>query len=150
MRQSKGDLLDVNVWLALAAEDHVHHEIARTYWESQSAESIAFCRITMLSFLRLATNAVVMAGRPFTAPEAWTLYREFRAERGIIMAAEPAGLETQMAKWSEMVDFPARRWTDCALAGWAVASNLRIVSFDGDYNLFPGLSFLHLDGKGPS
>ena len=67
------------------------------------------------------------------------------------MSPEPARLEVQIATWSEVEGFPSRRWTDCALAAWASASNMRLVSFDRDYEQFPGLSFLHLgpDAGGP-
>jgi len=42
------DLPDVNVWLALADENHLHHPRARVYWQRESASSIAFCRATIL------------------------------------------------------------------------------------------------------
>src|SRR5690348_597886 len=113
------DLLDVNVWLALAAEDHVHHKRARKYWESEAGAEVAFCRVTMLGFLRLATNSTVMAGRPFSVAEAWALYRGFRSEPGVVVLAEPGGLEEQMASWSAVPAFSPSRWTDCALAAWA-------------------------------
>jgi predicted nucleic acid-binding protein len=50
------DLLDVNVWLALADENHAYHKTAIAYWQDQSAPEIAFCRVTALSFLRLSTH----------------------------------------------------------------------------------------------
>jgi predicted nucleic acid-binding protein len=46
------DLLDVNVWLALVDENHVHHERALYYWQNQADSQIAFCRVTLLTFFR--------------------------------------------------------------------------------------------------
>ena len=53
---NSADLLDANVWLALAAEAHSHHEPARAYWEKRAAPVAAFCRITQMTFLRLLTD----------------------------------------------------------------------------------------------
>ena len=144
MRAKRADLLDVNVWLALADEDHVHHERAKRYWETEAAAEVSFCRLTMLALFRLLTNAKVMVGRPFSPREAWALYREFLAGPGVSVLAEPPGLEQQMAAWSDSDHFSAHRWTDCALAAWARIGNCRLVSFDGDYSRFEGLHFLHL------
>src|SRR5579872_6731962 len=58
------DLPDINLWLALSVGDHAHHERAERYWYDESAEEIAFCRITALGFLRLCTNSSVMSGAP--------------------------------------------------------------------------------------
>jgi predicted nucleic acid-binding protein len=50
-------LPDVNIWIALAAEDHVHHVPARDWFAAQPAASVAFCRITQMGLLRLLTNS---------------------------------------------------------------------------------------------
>ena len=49
-------LLDVNVWIALAAERHTHHRVARYWFSNLQDEKLAFCRLTQLGFLRLLTN----------------------------------------------------------------------------------------------
>jgi predicted nucleic acid-binding protein len=53
-------LLDVNVWIALAAERHTHHRVARHWFSNLQDEKLAFCRLTQLGFLRLLTNKHVM------------------------------------------------------------------------------------------
>ena len=141
---SRIDLLDVNVWLALSSEDHVHHDVARQYWENHASEEIAFCRLTMLGLLRLTTNSSVMAGRPFTPSEAWLLYRGFRKQDGVILLEEPSNYEVRMAAWSDQKDFSSQRWTDCALASWAYETKSRMVSFDSGFSRFERLTFLHL------
>ena len=94
------DLPDINVWLALACEDHQHHLRARRYWERESAPQLAFCRVTMLGLLRLATNATIMQNRPFLAAEAWKIYRDFLALPEVEFLAEPAGIEHQFAAYT--------------------------------------------------
>ncbi|MEO7416556.1 MAG: VapC toxin family PIN domain ribonuclease, partial [Thermoanaerobaculia bacterium] len=64
------DLPDINVWLAFSVVDHPHHQRARRYWYEESGDQLAFCRLTSLGFLRLATNATVMGGQPLTVPQA--------------------------------------------------------------------------------
>jgi len=138
------DLPDINVWLALTCEDHQHHLRARQYWEVESAERLAFCRITMLGLLRLATNAKVMQNHPFRPAEAWKIYRDFLALPEVLFVAEPTGIEHQFVLNSETAHFPASRWTDAYLAAFASTTGFRMVSFDSDFQRFPELDFLHL------
>ena len=138
------DLPDLNVWLALTCEDHQHHRRARRYWESEGAPRLAFCRVTMLGLLRLATNAKVMQNRPFTPAEAWKIYRDFIALPEVSFLGEATDIEAQFAAYSEAADFPATRWTDAYLAAFAQGTGCRLVSFDADFHRFPGLDFLHL------
>ena len=138
------DLLDVNVWLALADENHQHHERALVYWEQESGDTLAFCRVTMLSFLRLSTNQKVMAAQPFTANEAWAAYRAFRALPEVQFINEPPKFEGAMAKLTDLASFPASRWTDSYLAALALSTNSRLVSFDADFVSVKALAFLHL------
>ena len=54
------DLLDVNLWLALAHERHAHHGRARRYWETEGLPAAAMCRVTQMAFLRMLTNKTIM------------------------------------------------------------------------------------------
>ena len=138
------DLPDVNVWLALTCEDHQHHLRARHYWEHEGARRLAFCRVSMLGLLRLATNATVMGNHPFVPPEAWKIYRDFIALPEVLFLTEPTGIEIQFAAYSEATTFRPNRWTDAYLAAFANDTGCRVVSFDADFHRFPGLDFLHL------
>jgi toxin-antitoxin system PIN domain toxin len=139
------DLPDVNVWLALACEDHQHHLRARRYWERDGAPRLAFCRVSMLGLLRLTTNATVMQNRPFTPVEAWKIYRDFIALPEVLFLVESIGIEAQFAAYSETAAFRPSRWTDAYLAALAHETGCRLVSFDSDFHRFPGLDFLHLE-----
>ncbi|MDP1902558.1 MAG: hypothetical protein Q8K96_19230 [Rubrivivax sp.] len=55
-----GDLPDVNVWLALAVQEHPHHAAARQYWANEAAARLHFCRVTMLGLVRLLTQPRLM------------------------------------------------------------------------------------------
>jgi uncharacterized protein len=144
MPPSSLDLPDINVWLALINENHAHHQRARAYWETGNWEKIAFCRVTMLGLMRLATNTHVMAGHPFLPSEIWDAYRRLTALPEVIFLQEPKGLEKTLETCTHPKEFHPGHWTDAYLAAFALESNCRIVSFDGDFKAFKNLSFLHL------
>jgi toxin-antitoxin system PIN domain toxin len=139
------DLPDVNVWLAFSVADHVHHQRARHYWYEESGDQLAFCRVTALGFLRLATNAPVMGGQPLTVRQAWQVYGGFRQLPEVMLAAEPEGCEAWLEQWALEDSSKPRHWTDAYLAAFAKAGGLRLVSFDGDFTRFDGLNLLRLE-----
>jgi predicted nucleic acid-binding protein len=49
-------LPDVNVWLALAFDEHEHHSAAEDWFEDVGEAACSFCRLSQQGFLRLATN----------------------------------------------------------------------------------------------
>jgi predicted nucleic acid-binding protein len=61
------DLLDVNLWVALVDKRHPYHPLAEAYWSENGMSRCAFCRITMLGFLRLCTSPTA-CGRMPTSP----------------------------------------------------------------------------------
>ncbi len=138
------DLPDVNVWLALTDERHVHHQAARQYWSEQRAEYIAFCRITMLALLRLVTHSQVMSGSPFTNDEAWNIYRTYRNLPITRFLTETENIEATLSSLTADPALPHRLWTDAYLAAFAITSGSRLVSFDTDFTRFPDLDLLIL------
>jgi uncharacterized protein len=139
------DLPDINVWLAFSVADHAHHQRARSYWYEESADRLAFCRVTALGLLRLLTNGTAMGGQPLTVPQAWQAYRAFHDLPEVMLAAEPEGCEDWLERWALGQRATARQWTDAYLAAFAKAGGLRLVSFDGDFTHFDGLDLLRLE-----
>jgi len=137
------DLLDVNVWLALADADHKHHAVARDYWLKLDAPLLAFCRISMLGFLRLSTQPKVLSFTP-SMREAWNLYRQYLSDPRVVFINEPQDFETSMENLTYAPGFVHRLWTDAYLAALAVASGSRLVSLDSDFQTFNDLNFLQL------
>ncbi|MEM1202480.1 MAG: TA system VapC family ribonuclease toxin [Acidobacteriota bacterium] len=138
------DLLDVNVWLALAVPDHPHHPRARRYWEEEAGPQLAFCRVTSLALVRLLTQPAVMGDDPLDPAAAWTYYRDFTELKEVIVADEPPGLERYLGSWATGSEARPRLWTDAYLAAFAQAGAFRLVTFDGDFRTFPGLRALRL------
>src|ERR1017187_748892 len=81
---------DVNVWLALLLEHHVHRPSALAWW-TQTDSDAAFTRLTQMSVLRLLTTAATMDGQPLTMVQAWLAYdRLFEDERVYFIRNRPA------------------------------------------------------------
>ena len=62
-RFSKSSLFpDVNVWVALTYQGHVHHSAARGWFVSLHADArLFFCRVTQLGLLRLLTTEALVS-----------------------------------------------------------------------------------------
>jgi len=137
------DLLDVNVWLALVDENHVHHEKAITYWREQSASEIAFCRVTALAFLRLSTHPKILS-RPLSSEEAWDVYQRYRVDARVGFILDSPGVDQGFMEYTRQSGFMHQLWTDCYLAALASFRNCRVVSFDQDFHRFSKLAFLDI------
>ena len=116
------DLPDINVWLALVDENHIHHTTASQYWHDQLNHQAAFCRITMLGLLRLSTHPQILS-RTLTHEEAWGIYRQYLANPAVCFLAEPATTEAQFATLSLAINLPHRLWTDTYLVQQPVGSS---------------------------
>src|ERR1039458_3656345 len=123
-------LPDVNVWIALAAERHTHHQVARHWFSNLPDEKLAFCRLTQLGFLRLLTNKHVMQEEVMSPHEAWQAYRVLRSDRQIGYASEPNELPETWQAFTEGPLTSPNLWTDAYLCSFASAARLTLVTFD--------------------
>lgn len=140
----QADLLDLNVWLALASETHMHHSQALHYWEQQAAERVLFCTVTALGLVRLVSQPKLMGTAVKNAAEASALLEAFLSQPGVAMPApEHDGWDIVHALL-RTGEVPARHCTDAYLAGLAMANGWRLVSFDRDFQRFTGLNWLAL------
>ncbi len=137
------DLLDVNVWLALAHPGHSHHKAALNYWSGATTQ-MAFCRTSMQGFLRLLTQPAVMGEAVHTAEEAWDIYTAYLSSGRATFLPEPATTEAQMRSFTTRPGFRVRDWTDAYLASFAVTAGCRMVSFDSGFKQYETLDFLPL------
>ena len=138
------DLLDANVWLALAFEAHSQHLAAKNYWEGSAAATAAFCRVTQMTFLRLLTNRTVMGVHVLSTSAAWKKSSEFLALPEIQLVDEPHGIEDDWERFSKTGRSSPNLWTDAYLAAFAHSSGFRLVTFDKGFSKFDGLDCLIL------
>lgn len=123
-------LPDVNVWIALAAERHIHHRPARDWFNGLRDEKLAFCRITQMGFLRLLTNKHVMQEDARSPDEAWQAYRILRLDRRIGYLAEPNELPEVWNLFTQSRLTSPNLWTDAYLCAFTHAARLTFVTFD--------------------
>jgi uncharacterized protein len=124
---------DVNTWLALAWDGHVHHPQA-ALWFAQLPDRcrILFSRYSQLGLLRLVTNAQVMGESVIAIADAFALYDELLEDSRIELAAEPAGVERLMRSAARpLARQPATKALgDLYLIAFAAAAQATMVTFD--------------------
>jgi uncharacterized protein len=120
---------DVNIWLALASSEHVHHAIAKQWWK-QHTGLIAFSRFTQLGFLRLVTMALVMDGKPLTNSEAMRVYDRFFDDDRVIFVSEPPDVEKGFREKAASRVAAPNLWTDAWLLAVADGGEGKLVTFD--------------------
>lgn len=143
----RGDLPDVNVWLALSAPSHPHHAAAQSYWRQKELPAVWFNRVTMLALLRLLCQPKVMGAATVTLARAAAVYDHFMNMPEVGFLSEPARcapLLTQMLAGTDGGTPLPRLLTDMYLAAFATAAGLRLVTFDRDFLRFKGLDMLRL------
>lgn len=129
-------LADVNVWLALAFESHVHHPSARNWFDSAADGSCFFCRLTQQGFLRLATNPKAFGDEAVPLRDAWRLYDAFVGDPRVACAVEPPNLEVLWRGHTQRRSFSPKVWNDAYLAAFAEAASLEIVTFDSGFTQY--------------
>ncbi len=120
---------DLNVWLALAAPEHVHSPLARRWWRQEEG-TIAFCRLTQLGFLRLMTTAAAMDGKPLTIAEAWRVYDRFYDDDRVTFLPEPLEVEKRFREKAAARIASPKVWADAWLLAFAQAADGVLVTFD--------------------
>jgi toxin-antitoxin system PIN domain toxin len=142
---TQGDLPDINVWLALAVQEHPHHAQAQRYWASLHEPGAAravlgpdlwFCRVTMLGLVRLLCQPKAVGPGALDPRAARQLYAQYRALPRVGLLSEPRSCDDSLRALVDTQPLPARLWTDAYLAALARASGLRLVTFDRDFERF--------------
>src|SRR5437879_11906861 len=86
---------DINVWIALTYEGHIHHRAAKNWFDPLGGSARLFvCRFTQLGLLRLLTAEAVMGQEEeMSLAEPWGGYDAGLAEGRLGCREEPARLE---------------------------------------------------------
>ncbi len=132
-------LPDVNLWLALAFQSHVHHSVAKAWFESRSGGECVLCRMTQQGLLRLATNPRAFGPEAMSLAGVWRFYDDLLADPRVEFITEPQGVESVWRSYTERGVFTAKVWNDAYLAAFANVGNLRIATFDRDFRQFANL-----------
>ncbi len=134
-------LPDINVWLALAFESHVHHAAASDWFEGLTSEGRAFVRLTQQGFLRLATNPKAFEAETVTMADAWRMYDAFLADPRISFSGEPTGVERFWRGYTERQTYSPKVWNDAFLAALARAADYKLITFDKGFAPYSDLKY---------
>jgi toxin-antitoxin system PIN domain toxin len=122
-------LPDVNVLVALAWPNHVHHERARGWFEANHRKGWATCPVTESGFVRVSSNRKVIpdARRP---GDAILLLREMTALAGHVFWTD--GTSLARSRWIEADRLVGHgQVTDAHLCAVALEHEGLLVTFDG-------------------
>lgn len=137
-------LPDVNVWIALTSDQHVHHKAAKRWIQKLETEKLAFCRITELGFLRLLTNRHVMAEGTLAPAQAWDIYDTLRMDSRITFVPEPPGFSSHWCQTGNLISGGPNAWTDAYLAAFASCEQMTVATFDRRFKALNQCSILTL------
>lgn len=123
---------DVNVWLALSYQRHVHHPAAKAWFERLDENArLCFCRFTQLGLLRLLTTDAVMGDdKVLSQAEAWRVYDSLNGDERILFLEEPSTMEATFRAFSRDTRPAPKDWADSYLMAFAAVAGLRLATFD--------------------
>ena len=122
---------DINVWMALTHGRHVHHTVARDWFNELDADArFCFCRFTQLGLLRLLTAEAVMGDEVLHQPEAWAIYDSWMQDDRVDSLEEPPGLDRRLRARTRLKQAAPKTWADAYLAAFAESAQLTLVTFD--------------------
>ncbi|MGC2639022.1 MAG: TA system VapC family ribonuclease toxin [Acidobacteriaceae bacterium] len=124
---------DLNVWLALSVEGHVHSASAWGWLNRLEDDShLVFSRYTQIGLLRLLTNTAVMSDRVLTVREAWKVYDSWLNDPRVKFYPEPRNADAEFrAAVEPFSGKPASKWVgDCWLVAFAAGAGAELITFD--------------------
>ena len=133
-------LLDVNVWIALAFDTHVHHAVANVWFEGVPSGLFFFCRMTQQGFLRLATDSRVLQAEAVPLSKAWQMYDKILRDRRVSYSGEPAGVESIWRSFTQGETFTPKVWNDAFLAAFARSAGYELITLDKGFARYPNVA----------
>ncbi len=121
---------DVNVWLAMLLENHVHHATASNWWAHAGDIRAAFTRMTQMGVLRLLTTAAAMDGKPLSMTAAWQAYDSLFADDRVVFHPETVLFEGLFRQLTTSSLASPKRWADSYLIAFARSCQAHVVTFD--------------------
>lgn len=118
-------LLDVNVFVALVSENHIHHQVA-TEWLNTPGLEWAVCALTEAGFLR---NATAPRAGQITMREATAVLARMARQPGYHYLPISADWKTLCSPFFTRL-YGTKQVTDAYLLGLAVLEDLVLVTMD--------------------
>ena len=119
-------LLDVNVLIALAWDDHEHHARAHAWFGRLAGESFATCNVTQSGFVRLSLNPGVVHCQIGIA-DAFEMLESFTKHPNHT-CCEDGALQTELSAWQRVTSY--KQVTDTNLLLIAHRHGRKFVTLD--------------------
>jgi len=132
-------LVDVNVWLALLAARHIHHDAAEQWFASLRAEEAGMCRIVQLAVVRLLGNNTIMGHDAVAAGDAWNIIGQLLEDERVTFVPEPLGIDSILPKLFRYPVPTGKLVGDAYLAAFAISAARKMVTTDRGFSQFRGL-----------
>jgi toxin-antitoxin system PIN domain toxin len=121
-------LLDVNVLVALAWPNHIHHELAHLWFEKNHANGWATCPLTQSGFVRVSSNRGITPEAK-TPAEALVLLKRITEVEGHVFWMDDVDLtRSEMIATDRIQGY--RQVTDAHLVALAIRHRGRLATFD--------------------
>lgn len=122
---------DVNAWLALSYEKHIHNATAVQWLDSlHPLPTLVFCRHTQLGLFRLLTTESVLKQDVLNQIQCWGIYDRWVDSGLAVMASEPPHIEADLRLTTSTPMRSPKAWADAYLAAFAESAGLTLVTFD--------------------
>ena len=138
-------LPDVNVLVHAGNPQAAQHRLARA-WLAEAGngrEALALTWIVLLGFIRLSTRAGIYE-RPLSVAQAMSSVQDWLAAPAALVLQPGAQHLDILAALLTRVGTAGNLTTDAHIAAVAVEHGATVVSFDGDFARFEGVSFEQL------
>jgi toxin-antitoxin system PIN domain toxin len=135
------------VFVALTVDAHPAHQVTRDWLQRLLVgDTVGFCRMSEMSFLRLVTQKIADSYAPITNGEAVEKLEQWKRLAFVEVCSEPEKLEAEWLRLATVGKAAPKRWMDAYLAAFALQSRMRLVTLDGDFEKYrkDGLDLLLL------
>ena len=142
-------LCDSNIFIALTVKSHPGHEAARGWLQTLLAgDTLGFCRMSEMSFLRLLTQRIAEGYLPVKNQDAVEKLHEWKRLPFVEVCAEPEAMEFDWLRMAAAGQPAPKRWMEAYLAAFAICAGMRLVTLDRDFEKYKrdGLDLLILRG----
>lgn len=121
-------LLDVNVLIALAWPQHVHHQRAHAWFTSHGRQAWSTCPLTQLAFVRISSNPAIVTDA-VSARAACAALRKMTGLRGHQFWPDVLAVD-QLDEINSIALVGHRQVTDAYLVGLARHHRAKVATFD--------------------
>ena len=137
-------LIDANVLLYAYDSESPHHRISRSWFETElsSGRPIAFALVTLLAFVRIASDRRVF-NRPLTPAAACSLIEEWLAQPNVRLLQPGPRTWTILSELCESGQAKGAMVMDAHLAALAVEHGAPIATTDRDFTRFAGIELVN-------